>query len=118
MLREYIPLVVLVGVVVLAAAGIILFSHFIPGSRPTRVKLMPYESGMPPIGGTRDRFSVKFYLVAVLFIVFDIETVFMIPWGVGFRQLGLFGLIEMVVFVIILFVGFVYVWKRGALEWS
>ncbi|MGD2136035.1 MAG: NADH-quinone oxidoreductase subunit A [Gemmatimonadales bacterium] len=118
MLLEYIPLVFLFGLVVVTAAGIILLSHFIPGARPTPVKLTPYESGMPPLGGTRDRFSVKFYLVAVLFIVFDIETVFMIPWGVGFRELGLFGLIEMAIFVMVLLVAFVYVWKRGALEWS
>lgn len=118
MLREYIPLVALAGLVVLTAVGIILVSHFVPGARPTPVKLTPYESGMPPLGGTRDRFSVKFYMVAVLFIVFDIETVFMIPWGVAFRELGLFGLVEMAIFVVILLVGFVYVWKRGALEWS
>ena len=79
---------------------------------------MPYESGMTPLGGTRDRFSVKFYLVAMLFIVFDIEVVFMIPWAVAFRHLGLFGLVEMLVFVMLLLVAFVYVWKRGALEWE
>jgi NADH-quinone oxidoreductase subunit A len=79
---------------------------------------MPYESGMTPLGGTRDRFSVKFYLVAMLFIVFDIEVVFMIPWAVAFRELGLFGLVEMLIFVMILLIAFVYVWKRGALEWE
>jgi len=73
---------------------------------------------MPPLGDTRGRFSVKFYLVAMLFIIFDIETVFMIPWGVTFRQLGLLGLVEMLLFVVILFVGYVYAWKRGALEWD
>jgi len=73
---------------------------------------------MPPLGDTRGRFSVKFYLLAMLFIIFDIETVFMIPWGVTFRQLGLLGLVEMLLFVVILFVGYVYAWKRGALEWD
>lgn len=82
------------------------------------MKRTPYESGMPPLGDTRGRFSVKFYLVAMLFIIFDIETVFMIPWGVTFRQLGLLGLVEMLLFVVILFVGYVYAWKRGALEWD
>ncbi len=100
------------------AVAIIAFSHFIPRARPTRIKLAPYESGMPPLGTTRERFSVKFYLVAMLFIVFDLEMVFMIPWGVAFRQLGLFGLVEMLVFVLILLVGYVYAWKRGALEWD
>ena len=93
-------------------------SHAIQVRRPTQIKGMAYESGMPALGSTRDRFSVKFYLVAMLFIVFDLEAVFMIPWAVSFRQLGLLGLIEMLVFVVILFVAYVYVWKRGALEWE
>ena len=118
MLQEYIPLVLLTGFVIVNAVGMVLVSHLVTRPRPTPVKTMPYESGMPPLGDTRGRFSVKFYLVAMLFIVFDIETVFMIPWAVAFRQLGLFGLIEMLVFVLILLVGFVYVWKRGALEWD
>ena len=93
-------------------------------TRPTPVKHEPYESGMPPLGSARERFDVKFYLVAVLFIVFDIEVVFMMPWAVAFRQLDLFGmgiagaLVEMAIFVVVLAVGYVYVWKRGALEWN
>lgn len=118
MLQEYIPLILLIGFVIANAAGMLLVSHLITRPRHTPVKAMPYESGMPPLGGTRDRFSVKFYLTAMLFIVFDIETVFMIPWAVAFRQLGLFGFIEMLVFVLILLVGFVYVWKRGAFQWD
>ena len=118
MMREYIPLLMLIGLVVATAVGMLVMSYLISPQRPTAVKSMPYESGITPLGGTRDRFSVKFYLVAVLFIVFDIEAVFMIPWGVAFRQLGLFGLVEMLVFVLILLVGYVYVWKRGALEWD
>ena len=86
--------------------------------RPTDVKGSPYESGITPLGGTQDRFSVKFYLVAMLFVVFDIEVVFLIPWGVAFRQLGLSGLVAMTVFILILEVGHVYAWKRGALEWD
>src|SRR5207248_11677463 len=103
-------------------------------ARPTPVKQAAYESGIPPLGDARERFSVKFYMVAVLFIIFDIETVFMIPWGAHFRQLScarlviagacpagqvsLFGCVEMVVFIVILLVGFVYVWKKGALQWD
>ncbi len=118
MKTEYIALLMLMGLVVITALGMLVGSHFLSARRPTKVKSTPYESGIPVLGGTRERFSVKFYLVAMLFIVFDIETVFMIPWGVSFRQLGLFGLIEMLVFVLILLVGFIYVWKRGALEWD
>lgn len=117
-MQEYLPLLLLFGFVLVNAAGMLVLSHLVSPQRPTPVKATPYESGMPPLGSTRDRFSVKFYLVAMLFIVFDIETVFMIPWGVAFRQLGLFGLVEMVVFIAILLVGYVYAWKRGALEWD
>ncbi|MEY3150288.1 MAG: hypothetical protein RL635_5 [Chloroflexota bacterium] len=79
---------------------------------------MPYESGMTPIGAAVRRVPVRYYLVAVLFILFDIEVVFFLPWAVVLRKLGMFGLLEMLVFVAILLVGYVYVWKRGALEWE
>lgn len=118
MKTEYIALLMLMLLVVGNAVGMLVASHFLSPQRPTKIKSTPYESGIPALGGTRERFSVKFYLVAMLFIVFDIETVFMIPWGVSFRQLGLFGLIEMLVFVLILLVGYIYVWKRGGLEWD
>ena len=118
MIREYIPLLFLIGIVIFAAVAMILLSHLVQPRRPTAIKGTPYESGMPPLGGTRDRFSVKFYLVAMLFIVFDLETVFLIPWSVALRELGLFGLVEMFIFLSILLVGFIYVWKRGALEWD
>ena len=82
-------------------------------------KLEPYESGVSmPVGTARERFSIKFYLVAILFIVFDVEAVFLFPWAVNFRQLGLFGLVEMFVFIGVLFAGFVYVLKKGALKWD
>ncbi len=134
MLREYLPVLLLLGFVAFNAVVILGLGHLVTRSRPTATKSEPYESGMTPIGDARDRFSVKFYLVAMLFIVFDIETVFMIPWGVHFQQLScsvplisdacpsgnlsLFGLGEMVVFVLILLVGYVYVWKKGALTWD
>jgi NADH-quinone oxidoreductase subunit A len=118
MLFQYVPLLLLIGFVVAAAIGMLVLSHLVSPYRPTSIKGIPYESGMPPLGSTTERFSVKFYLVAMLFIVFDIETVFMIPWGVAFRKLGLFGLVEMVVFILILLVGYIYAWKRGALEWD
>ena len=118
MLQEYAPLLLLIAFAAVNAAGMIVLSHLVTRARPTPVKRAPYESGMPALGDTRDRFSVKFYMVAMLFIVFDIEMVFMIPWAVAFRQLGLFGLVEMLVFILILMVGYVYAWKRGALEWD
>ncbi len=87
--------------------------------RPNPVKVSPYESGMEPIRLPKStRFPVKFYLVAMLFIIFDIETIFLFPWAVAFRSLGLFGLIEMMVFIGLVFVAFVYVWQKGGLEWE
>ncbi|MEK7403141.1 MAG: NADH-quinone oxidoreductase subunit A [Gemmatimonadota bacterium] len=134
MARTYLPVLLLLGFVVANAVMMLLLSHLTLRSRPTAVKQTPYESGMPPLGNARERFSVKFYMVAVLFIIFDIETVFMIPWGAYFRELScsvplaagicptgqtsLFGLIEMLVFILILLVGYVYVWKKGALQWD
>lgn len=89
------------------------------GPRKTdAIKAMPYESGMTPIGPGMRRMPVRFYLIAVLFILFDIETVFFLPWAIVFRQLGLFGLIEMAIFIAILLVGYFYAWKKGALEWE
>ena len=132
--RAYLPLLLLIGFVVLNAVMMIGVSHLTVRLRPTAEKNTPYESGMPPLGDARERFSVKFYMVAMLFIVFDIETVFMIPWGVYYKQLScavplvngvcpagrtsFFGLGEMLVFIAILLVGFVYVWKKGALQWD
>jgi NADH-quinone oxidoreductase subunit A len=124
MLASYVPLLILIALVVVSAVAIVVLSHLFSATRPTPVKHEPYESGMPPLGSARERFDVKFYLVAVLFIVFDIEVVFMMPWAVAFRQLDILGLgmlgalLEMTVFVVVLAVGFVYLWKRGALEWN
>src|SRR5512139_1890754 len=86
--------------------------------KPSKEKSMPYESGMNPYGEGTRRMPVRFYLIAVLFILFDIEVVFFLPWAITFRQLGLFGLIEMFLFIGILLVGYVYAWKKGALEWE
>lgn len=86
--------------------------------KESAAKSMPYESGMNPYGEGTRRMPVRFYLVAVIFILFDIEVVFFLPWAITFRQLGLFGLIEMIIFIGILLVGYVYAWKKGALEWE
>ena len=108
-------MIVLATLVALIAIG--LGTLFGP-RKPSREKSMPYESGMPPIGEGTRRVPVRFYLIAVLFILFDIEVIFFLPWAVVFRQLGLFGLIEMFIFIMILLVGYVYAWKKGALEWE
>jgi NADH-quinone oxidoreductase subunit A len=125
MLTPYIPLLFTLAIVVITAILMFGLSHglsrLLGTRRKTPTKQAPYESGMPVLGDARERFSVKFYLVAMLFILFDIETVFMVPWGVAFHQMTaarLFLLIEMLVFVLILAVGYIYVWKRGALQWD
>jgi NADH-quinone oxidoreductase subunit A len=121
MLQPYIPILLLIAFVVVNAILMLGLSHVLSSYRRTPVKMAPYESGMPVLGDARERFSVKFYMVAMLFIIFDIETVFMIPWAVAFRQLGdMAGLliIEMFVFIAVLAVGYVYIWKRGALQWD
>ena len=121
-MQPYIQFLMLLGMAIIAGATMIVISHFLGPRRPTDVKERPYESGMPPLGSAHERFSVKFYLVAVLFILFDIETVFLIPWAVIFWGNGTlttgFLLIEMLIFLLILFVGYVYVWKRGAFQWD
>jgi len=115
---EYVAIglmVVLSTAVALIAIG--LGTIFGP-KKHSEAKSMPYESGMNPYGEGARRMPIRFYLIAVLFILFDIEVVFFLPWAVVFRQLGLFGLIEMVIFIFILLVGYVYAWKKGALEWE
>src|SRR5918911_3095367 len=121
MLQPYIPILLLIAFVVANAVLMLGVSHLLSNFRRTPVKIAPYESGMPVLGDARERFSLKFYLVAMLFIIFDIETVFMIPWAVAFRQLSQISgllIIEMFVFILILAVGYVYIWKRGALQWD
>ena len=115
----YLPVLLLAGVVGAFATLSLLASRMLRPERPTRPKAEPYESGIEVSGLPRgQRFPVKFYLVAMLFIVFDIETIFLFPWAVTFRQLGVFGLAEMAVFIALVFVAYVYVWKKGGLDWE
>ncbi len=118
MLLEYLPIVVLIVMATGLAGLVVLIGHLFGPRRPSSRKSMPYESGMRPIGPGTRRMPVRFYLVAVLFILFDIEVVFFLPWAVVFKRLGLFGLVEMFIFIGILLVGYVYAWKKGALEWE
>ncbi len=117
-LDQWLPVVVLGGLGVLFAVGSLAASALLRPKRPTPAKLSPYECGIVPERTPRERFPVKFYVTAMLFIVFDIEVIFLFPWAVTFRQLGLFGLVEMVVFIALVFVAYVYVWQRGGLEWN
>ena len=117
-MREYIPILMFLLIAIAFAGGTILMSSLIVPRRSNRVKMSAYECGVDPVGDARDRFSVKFYLVAVLFILFDIEAVFLYPWAVAFRRLGLYGLVEMLLFIGILLIGYVYVLKKRALEWE
>lgn len=118
MLIEYLPIAILIILATGLAGLVVLIGHMFGPRRPTRRKALPYESGMRPIGPGMRRMPVRFYLVAMLFILFDIEIVFFLPWAVVFRKLGLFGLIEMFIFIGILLVGYIYAWKKGALEWE
>ena len=115
---DYVAIAVMIVLATLVALIAIGLGTLFGPRKPSKEKSMPYESGMPPIGEGTRRVPVRFYLIAVLFILFDIEVIFFLPWAVVFRQLGLFGLIEMFIFIAILFVGYIYAWKKGALEWE
>ncbi len=118
MLNAYLPLVVITVFAVVLAFIVIALGHLFGPRRPTSNKSMPYESGMVPYGPGTRRMNVRYYLIAVLFILFDIEVVFFLPWALSFRKLGTPGLVLMVLFVIVLEVAHLYAWKKGALEWE
>lgn len=118
MLINYIPIFILFIIATLFAVGTVIASALIGKSKPTPEKLSPYECGVEPVGTARERFPIKFYVIAMVFIIFDIELVFLYPWAVVFRSLKMFGFIEMAIFIIILLFCYVYVWKRGGLEWE
>jgi NADH-quinone oxidoreductase subunit A len=118
MLVDYVPILVMFLVALFIAVFVIVLSGLLGPSRPTKRKLMPYESGMDPIGPAQRRFPIKFNLVAMIFILFDIEVIFFFPYALVYRRLGVAGLVEMGVFMLILLVGLFYIWKRGALEWE
>ena len=114
----FVPVLIMVIVAIGFAVFTLVASHFLGRRVYDPAKQLPYECGITPIGNARERFHARFYLVAMLFIVFDIEIVFLYPWAVVFKRLALFGLIEMGVFLLILILGFAYVWGKGALEWD
>jgi NADH-quinone oxidoreductase subunit A len=115
---DYFPVAILVIVALMIGLGALVFGLLLRPRRPYAQKLTPYESGNPPVGDSRHRFSIKFYIIAMLFVVFDVEAVFLYPWAVAYDKLGLFGLVEMMLFIFILLIGYVYVWKKGAFDWE
>jgi NADH-quinone oxidoreductase subunit A len=114
----YFPVLVQIAIALLVATALIAISALIGKRVYDRVKDSPYECGIVPTGSARERFSVKFYLVAIVFILFDIEAVFLYPWAVVYRELKMFAFTEMLLFVILILAGFFYIWKKGALDWS
>lgn len=135
-IHDYLPLLLLIVVASVLAGVLVGLSWILGPKKPSAAKLAPYECGVTPIGSARERFPVKFYLIAMLFIVFDIETIFLYPWAVTFQGLGKvydratntfvqmhtalqqFSLVEVIIFMVILFVGYIYIWQKGAFEWE
>jgi NADH-quinone oxidoreductase subunit A len=116
--QSYFPLVVQIVLAAAVAGALVFLSTFLGKRVRDRAKDTPYESGMRPIGTARDRFSVKYYLVAIVFILFDIEAIFLYPWAVVYRELKLFAFFEMLIFIVLILAGFFYIWKKGALHWT
>lgn len=115
--REYLGILLFLLTGIVFAALLLFVGRFFRLSRPYREKLIAYESGNEPTEAPRMRFSVKFYLIAILFVIFDVEAIYLYPWAVAYNHLGLFALVEMLFFIFLLLVGYVYAWKKGALEW-
>jgi NADH-quinone oxidoreductase subunit A len=116
--HPYLPLLITFGIAALVVFLLLVVASTVGPKSTNPAKAEPFESGNPPKGDARIRFSVRFYLIAMLFLIFDLEVVFLYPWAIYFRQLGMFGLVQMGIFLIILTVGYVYVWKKGALDWD
>ncbi len=114
---NYVPVFMFVAIIVVAIPATLLLAKLVRPANPSKTKSMAYECGVDPIGDSRGRYTIRFYIIAILFVVFDVETIFLFPWAVQYKALGLFGLVEMLVFLIILIAGYVWVWKKGALEW-
>ncbi len=117
-LESYAPLLIHLLAAMGIAGAILLVSKFVGQHRPTRAKLQPYECGIRPTGDAREPFSVKFYLVAMVFILFDVEAIFLFPWAYVYRELRWFGFVEMLLYILILLAGYIYLWKKGALDWN
>ena len=117
-LSTYYPIFIYFVFVAGFAVAAIVVPHIVGPRKLTPVKEMPYESGMDPVGSARMQFDIKFYLIAILFVIFDVEAIYLYPWAVTFDRLGLFALVEMLLFIGLLLVGYVYAWKKGVLQWE
>ena len=115
--QNYVPIFIFIAFVGVLIPVTLLAAKLVRPDNPSKTKLMPYECGIDPIDSSRGRYTVRYYIVAILFVVFDVETIFLFPWAVQFKALGVFGLIEMLIFLVILVVGYIWIWKKGALEW-
>ncbi|HYE26416.1 MAG TPA: NADH-quinone oxidoreductase subunit A [Clostridia bacterium] len=115
--QNYVPIFIFLFIVFVVLGGTVVIAAVVRPSKPSRVKQLPYECGIDPVDDARKRYTVRFYIVAILFVVFDVETIFLFPWAVQFKMLGLFGFVEMLIFLGILVVGYVWIWRKGALEW-
>ena len=118
LLLEYLPILVFLGIAIVLGTALIVLPLVIAPSKPDPEKLSTYECGFPAFGDSRMKFDVRFYLVAILFIIFDLEVAFLFPWAVALKDIGMFGFWSMMVFLGVLTVGFIYEWKKGALEWE
>jgi NADH-quinone oxidoreductase subunit A len=116
--HPFLPLLAMFAVAAVIVLALLLVASKLGPKSSNPVKAEPFESGNPPRGDARIRFSVRFYLIAMLFLIFDLEVVFLYPWAIYFRQLGIFGLVQMGIFLVILTIGYIYVWKKGALDWD
>ena len=114
----FLPILIMIGLGAGFAVGSVVLSQFVGPRKPTPEKLAPYECGMPAVGDARERQSVKFYLVAMIFLLFDIEVAFLYPWAIAFKDLGMSGYVQVVTFFALLLTGYVYVWRKGAFDWS
>jgi NADH-quinone oxidoreductase subunit A len=114
----FLPILIMIGLGVGFAGGSVALSQLLGPRRPTPEKMAPYECGMPAVGDARERQSVKFYLVAMIFLLFDIEIAFLYPWALALRELGMVGLLQIVTFFALLLTGYIYVWRKGAFDWS
>lgn len=117
-MNQYVPVAIMLFLAAATAAGMIVATTLIGPKKKFADKMEPFECGESPIVSSKQRFSVKFYLVALFFVIFDVEAVFVYPWAVLFKDLGMFGFVEMVIFLSVFAIGLIYVWKRGALEWE
>jgi len=117
-MEGFLPVLIMIGLGLGFGAGSVLLSQFVGPRKPTPEKSAPYECGMPPVGDARERQSVKFYLVAMIFLLFDIEVAFLYPWAMALRDLGWGGFVQVVLFMGLLLAGYTYVWRKGALDWG